>query len=423
MTQAKIDLSTFLLNETDLTPDEYNRERQNLRSLCVELRDIAKEDIVASREAYGMRGSSRTELAQAERRLAEAEILLIRLFSENKPDQMPLTPAPNTPEEARPPMPPGATTNVIVLPDGEHLTIEQHAAASLKSAKAQLERTIAISKRTPGTFTDMEINELTAKVIEAEMLILATEPDFKENPESQKKFQEYSEQLRDLSKARLSLVTQLRDMVKAKVDRETQLHRDGIITITELDAAKLELIYWEIETLLLTPDLDEAAKRTQFLALLAKKVEIRENAFLIAYAKYQSGTRDGTIANLVYARYLLLHERCEMLENRQRLTDSVAERDEIQSQQKTLLRELYKTARIYDYCVNLMIEVGRATNDDGSKARSLLDSTKADLLMVDPTANIDELDAERIDNIDFADWYYELRPDEKSTGPPTLVVP
>ena len=83
VTRAKIDLSTFLLNETNMMPDEYARERQNLHSLYVELRDLAKEEVAVVRAYHDSGHASSSALAQMERNLAEAEIALIRLFPEN----------------------------------------------------------------------------------------------------------------------------------------------------------------------------------------------------------------------------------------------------------------------------------------------------------------------------------------------------
>jgi len=82
VTQAKIDLSTFLLNETTLTLSEYTRERQNLRSLYTELCVIAQEGVQAAREAYLVQRMDYAEVARYERKLTEAEIALIRLFPE-----------------------------------------------------------------------------------------------------------------------------------------------------------------------------------------------------------------------------------------------------------------------------------------------------------------------------------------------------
>jgi len=86
--KAKITLSTFILNETDLTPDDYARERQNLRSLYEELRDVAKEAVKAAKVAYEAPAPQRSmqyaEVARYERKLTEVEIALIRLFPENE---------------------------------------------------------------------------------------------------------------------------------------------------------------------------------------------------------------------------------------------------------------------------------------------------------------------------------------------------
>ena len=85
--KAKITLSTFLLNETDLTPQEYANERQNLRSLYEELRDVAKHAVKAAQEAYQSPPQQRiqyAEVARYERKLTEVEIALIRLFPENE---------------------------------------------------------------------------------------------------------------------------------------------------------------------------------------------------------------------------------------------------------------------------------------------------------------------------------------------------
>jgi hypothetical protein len=88
--EAKINLSTFLLNETDLTLDEYAHERQNLRSLYEEAREVAKEAIKVSREAYEVRRADFDKVSKYERKLLEVEIALIRLFPEKEAKQMPV---------------------------------------------------------------------------------------------------------------------------------------------------------------------------------------------------------------------------------------------------------------------------------------------------------------------------------------------
>ena len=82
--EAKITLSTFILNETDLTPQEYARERQNLRSLYEEMREVAKQAVMAVQVAHESHLISRAEVAQYERKLTEIEIALIRLFPEGE---------------------------------------------------------------------------------------------------------------------------------------------------------------------------------------------------------------------------------------------------------------------------------------------------------------------------------------------------
>ncbi|MCL2119755.1 MAG: hypothetical protein FWH27_15165, partial [Planctomycetaceae bacterium] len=406
VTRAKIDFSTFLLNETALTPDEYVQERLNLRSLYEELRDLAKEEVQAGKEMYEVGRMTLDELFQFERKLSEAEIALIRLF----PEKESAIPAPTTPviqaPEAKPPTtPPGLSEVRENRPeDDENLTIEQkYAVASLRVAKSQLERALQMMERTPGTITEKELDELKAKVMEAEMRQLTAEPGHLESTESQEKIRAYCEQLRDLDKKNL--------------ERAIQLHQEGFIPLDDVNAAKMKLIRTEMQLLVYSPDIDYDAKHQQVIDYHAQFVDILENAFLVTYAKYQAGMADGTIANLAKARCALLQYRYILHLSQVQSLSSEAERVEVAAQSHTLLREMYLAAAIHARAVYEMVEVGRMPKDEEKHALRILEQAK-EMLKGDPSINPEAIST---DNVDVSDWYYELRPEEKPTG--VLVLP
>jgi len=114
--RAKIDLTTFLLNETELTSQDYARERQNLRWLYEELREAAKSAVEAANASFESGTMGHAELAQYERKLTEAEIALIRLFPEQ---------AANVKEEIQSNPPQETAAQVITVYKLEHILCEK----------------------------------------------------------------------------------------------------------------------------------------------------------------------------------------------------------------------------------------------------------------------------------------------------------
>ncbi|MCL2624522.1 MAG: M48 family metalloprotease, partial [Planctomycetaceae bacterium] len=361
--EARITLSTFLLNETDLTPQEYVRERQNLHSLYEELREAAKLAVRAATGVYQEGLITPAEVAQYERKLTEIEIALIRLFPEKETNQRPQTPVP-TQQELKPPMPPGATTSERNPADDENLTIsQQYAKASLDVAKAALQRSLGVNEQRPGTVTPNEIMRQQAEVIRAEMMILTAGPDFENNPEAKKKVQGYAEELRDMAQ---------KDLIRAK-----QLHDDGFYNLAELNAATLNWIYAEVHFVNLSPDISEKEKREQTVKGYFTVHEIQKNAFLDAYARYQAGAADGTIVKLTEARYQLLASLlylCHFCVSDPELTDE--QRTEQITTLKYMYREQYIAAKIHADAVAELVRVGRMSKDEESKTVRLLEDAK-----------------------------------------------
>ncbi len=127
----------------------------------------------------------------------------------------------------------------------------------------------------------------------------------------------------------------------------------------------------------------------------------REETFKKIYDFYYTGLKEGSIANLVKARWELVDVQITITEFQLKHANDDTEKAELTHKLKALHQEAYIAASVYVRDKTLLYEAGAGSLEDVVAAKKKLTDVEKQLRQKFPDVKIDEIDTK---NVDFRKW-------------------
>ena len=258
----------------------------------------------------------------------------------------------------------------------------------LRFANDALDRALKVNITSPGVITEGEIRKLKADVIQAQIGLFKTEPDYLQNADLQEKVRASYEQLRDM----------------AKTDLERMSKYKKIIPEADMDALKLKLLEAEMLLAQNTPKNNPEAQKERERQYLEQQLETAKKECRRVYARY-----GGSGIDFAKARLMLIETQIPLTEWERDYAPTEAEKTKLAEQLDTLYKKRYLSVFLYCYSV-IDGSVWRPDQESVEKVRIAnrqLDAAEEVLLKHDPTISVNKL---KID--DYAYWKNELSPEK-----------